>query len=69
MEVVPALDVLKYGHPGFGLCAVVSAIQAFAFKRGEEVCAPSRAGKENRYENASIFVSARFAASLAARTR
>ena len=29
MEVVPALDVLKYGHPGFGLCAVVSAIQAF----------------------------------------
>ena len=23
MEVVPALDVLKYGHPGFGLCAVV----------------------------------------------
>ena len=30
MEVVPALDVLKYGHPGFGLCAVVSAIQAFA---------------------------------------
>ncbi len=30
MEVVPALDVLKYGHPGFGLCAVVSATQAFA---------------------------------------
>ena len=39
MEVVPTLDVLKYGHPGFGLCAVVSAIQAFAFKRGEEALA------------------------------
>ena len=36
MEVVPALDVLKYGHPGFGLCAVVSVIQAFAFKPGGE---------------------------------
>ena len=39
MEVIPALDVLKYGYPGFGLCAVVSAIQAFAFKRGEEALA------------------------------
>ncbi len=39
MEVVPVLDVLKYGHPGFGLCVVVSAIQAFAFKRGEEALA------------------------------
>ena len=36
MGVVPALDVLKYGHPGFGLCAVASAIQAFAFERGKK---------------------------------
>ena len=39
MGVVPALDVLKYGHPSFGLRAVVSAIQAFAFERGEEALA------------------------------
>ena len=39
MRVVPALNVLKYGHPGFGLYAVVSAIQAFAFERGEEALA------------------------------
>ena len=44
MGVVPALDVLKYGHPGFGLCAVVSAIQAFAFKQRADV-RPSRAAR------------------------
>ena len=38
-RIVPALDELEAGHPRFGLCPELAALEKLAFECGEEALA------------------------------
>ena len=40
IRIVPALDVLEYGHAGLGLGAESAPVEEFAFEGREEAFAP-----------------------------